>query len=644
MNFDDPLSPRTPARSLAGEAATLGDLLGHRAAATPGRRAWRHKVGGRWIGTTWAQVMSRATALATWMIDQGVERGDKICVVGQTGPQWCIADLASQLCGAVCVGAYPTLSPPQLAYIVDHSDAKIAIVQGRDEVAKLRAEADATPKLERIVVWDADVEVGDDPRLSRWQDALDTEPDAATVAVRTAAVDPADCALIVYTSGTTGPPKGAMLSHLNVLAVLRADSVVAFDADDEGLSFLPMAHVAERILGFYNRVAHGTATAYATSVSAVLAEIKEVRPTLFGSVPRVFEKAYAHVQSQVAEAPPARQRVFRWAETVGHRAVADWQEGRAARRRSRAAHLVADQLVFRRIREAFGGRVRFFVTGAAPIPRRILEFFWAAGFPIFEAYGMTEATVLSHANLPGRTRLGSVGQALSFIEHRIADDGEILVRGPTVFMGYYKDEAATRATVDADGWLLTGDIGRIDDDGFLYILDRKKHIIITAGGKNLTPANIESAIKVEDPLISQVHAHGDRRPYVTALVTLSPLDVIEWARTRGIVPGAEADRLRAALLDDPLARPPGLEEVIAAASADADVRRRIVAAVARGNVALSRVERIKRVLLLPRELSLADGELTPTMKVKRKAIETKFAADFDRIYADAAAALVIESA
>ena len=617
-------------------------MLRRRAAASGGRRAWRHKDNGRWIGTTWTQVRRDATAIATWLCAQDVQAGDKVCVVGKTGPQWCLADLAAQLCGAVCVGAYPTLSASQLAYILAHSDSTVAFVEGAAEVDKIRAHRDELPKLRRIVVWDDALAEGADD-LVAWRDVVATEPDVARVDARTDAVDPSACALIVYTSGTTGPPKGAMLSHDNVLSVLRADSVVAFDADDEGLSFLPMAHVAERILGFYNRVAHGTATAYASSIAAVLSEVQQVRPTLFGSVPRIFEKAYAKMQSQVDESPPPRQRVFRLAERIGHQAVADWQEGRALRRRTRLALEVADRVVFAKIRQAFGGRVRFFVTGAAPIPRRILEFFWAAGFPIFEAYGMTEGTVLSHANLPGRTRLGSVGMPLAYVEHRIAADGEIQLRGPAVFMGYYKDPEATRAAVDEEGWLSTGDIGRIDADGFLYILDRKKHIIITAGGKNLTPANIEAAIKVQDPIISQVHAHGDRRPYVTALVTLSPSDAVEWAAGRGLVDGGEAERIRRALLDDPLSRPEGLDDVIAKVADHPEIRARVIAAVRRGNEGLAQVEKVKRVLLLSRELSVDEGEITPTMKVKRKAIETKFAPQFDEIYDDAAKALVVES-
>lgn len=585
--------------------------------------------------------------MATWLVEQGIAAGDKVAIVGSTRPAWCVSDLGAQLAGAITVGAYPTLPADQLAYILRHSDAAVAFVEGAAELGKLRQIEGELPALRHIVAWDrqeaADLD-GLPAPCTAWADVLNTAGDDAVVRGRVDAIDPSACAIIVYTSGTTGPPKGAMLSHANILSVLAATLAIPFDADDEILSFLPMAHVAERIAGFYARIDNGTAAAYASSIPAVLEEVKEVRPTLFGSVPRIFEKAYARIQAEVDKAPRMRRLVFRWAESVGVGAVQRWQGRQPQPLRQRLQHALADRLVFSRIREAFGGRVRFFVTGAAPIPLRILEFFWAAGFPIFEAYGMTEATVITHANRPGRVRLGSVGQKLDFVEHRLGDDGEILIRGPSVFLGYHKDDAATREAVDDEGWLHTGDIGRIDEDGFLYIVDRKKHIIITAGGKNLTPANIEAAIKTEDPILSQVHAHGDRRPYVTALVTLSPIDAIDWALEHGgSIDAQTAASLRTALIADPLARPPGLDALLGEVAARAEVRTRVREAVRRGNRKLARVEQVGRVLLLERELSVAEDEITPTLKAKRKTIERKFAERFDRLYADPAAGIVIDS-
>ncbi|MEM6991038.1 MAG: long-chain fatty acid--CoA ligase [Myxococcota bacterium] len=526
MRFDDPLTPAHPTRPVAAQATTVAAMFAARVRRTPDGPAFRYKQDGRWLSATWEAFDAAARSLASFLIEAGVEAGDKVTIIGATRAEWAVADIGGQLAGAVTVGAYPTLTAEQLAYIVDHSDSKVAFVQGRAEVDKLLEARESCPRLQTIVVWDADdaaEHIADHEHIIAWADVVAATPDHAAVARRMAAIDGSACAVIVYTSGTTGPPKGAMISHANILCVLSHDTGVQFDAHDHALSFLPMAHVAERILGFYGRVNHGTSTSFATSIPAVLTEVREVKPTLFGSVPRIFEKAYDRVRAEVDKAPAAKSRVFGWAESVGRRCVERWQRGLGTPRHLAVQYALADRLVFRKLREVFGGRVKFFVTGAAPIPREVLDFFWASGFRVFEAYGITEGTVISHINRPGATRLGSVGKPLGYAECKLAEDGEILVRGGHVFLGYYKNEAATAETVDAEGWLHTGDIGRIDDDGYLFIVDRKKHIIITAGGKNLTPANIENEIKTEDPLISQVHAHGDRRPYITALVTVSPM-------------------------------------------------------------------------------------------------------------------------
>jgi long-chain acyl-CoA synthetase len=434
-----------------------------------------------------------------------------------------------------------------------------------------------------------------------------------------------------------------MISHENILVLLRGASVMEQDEDDFGLSFLPMAHVAERVLGFYGRIHQGTGTAFASSIPAVLEEVKELRPPFFGSVPRIFEKAYARIQTEVGKAPAARQRVFRWAERVGLEVVGRWQRGERIPPALAIQYRLADRLVFTKLRDAtFGGRVKYFATGAAPIPRKVLEFFWAAGMPIYEVYGMTEATVLTHGNRPGAVRLGSVGKPLSFVEDKLADDGEILIRGKTVFLGYYKNEEATHEAVDADGWLHTGDIGKRDADGFLSIVDRKKHIIITSGGKNITPSNVENEIKTEDPIVGQVHAHGDRRAYLSALVTLGSMEAIDFAVGNGLLAESAAGPLRLAFMQNPLGVPAGLPEVLRQVAAHPEVRERVRGAVARANGRLSRVETVKRVVLLDRELSIAEDEVTPTLKVKRKNVELRFAAAFDRLYDDASSGIVVE--
>jgi long-chain acyl-CoA synthetase len=638
-----------PVLGVASEASSLADMFLRRVQASPRRKAWRHKRDGRWVEVAWQEFAQRASAVATWLARQGLHKGDSIVIVGSTRAEWCISDIGGQLAGLVTVGAYPTLSPEQLAYVIDHSDARVVFVEGQAELARVRDVRHLCPKLEHVVVWDLEgMETTPDASLDgslavvSLAELLLTEVDEAELERRREAIVKGDVAIIVYTSGTTGPPKGAMLTHANILTFLGAGLGVEFDEDDEMLTFLPMAHVAERIAGFYMRISAGYSAAFASSIPAVLEEVKEVRPTLFGSVPRIFEKAYDRIQGQVEQAPPLRRRLFRWAERVGLEVVDRWQRRAPVGLWLRLQHALADRLVFSKIRGAFGGRVRFFITGAAPIPDKVLRFFWAVGFPIFEAYGQTEATVITHANRPGRTRLGSVGRPIDVVEHALAEDGEVLIRGPLVFAGYHKEPAATKDAVGDDGWLRTGDIGRIDDDGYLYIVDRKKHIIITAGGKNLTPANIENEIKSQDPMISQVHAHGDRRPYVSALVTLSPADALDWALGQGMVQADDVTRMKAELLGNPLACPEGLDAVLRAVGEREEIRARVVEAVRRGNTKLSQVERVKRVMLLDRELSLAEDEITPTLKVKRKNIEKHFAEQFDRLYADEGFGLTVE--
>ncbi|RMF19267.1 MAG: long-chain fatty acid--CoA ligase [Candidatus Dadabacteria bacterium] len=649
VRFDQIGTGLNPPDYLADSSRTLADMFLTRVERSPARMAWMRKVSGQWMKVTYAEFGAQAQAVAAWLRAQGLGVQDKVCIIGSTRPEWCLADIGGLLAGCVTVGAYPTLAPMQLAYLLEHSDASIVFVEGQAEADRLLEIREHIPEVRTVVVWESEA-VSVPKNASDWfvsmADVLATDAGNFDARAVEAGIDPDDTAIIVYTSGTTGPPKGAMITHRNILEMLAASSrSIPNDRDDFGLSFLPMAHVAERVLSFYGRVHAGTGTAFASSIAAVLEEIVEVRPTVFGSVPRIFEKAYAKIMSAVEEAPPARQKIFRWAERVGRAYVQCWQQRQPVPWTLELQYRLADRLVFSKLRGVFGGRVRQFITGAAPIAYEILEFFWAAGFPVFEVYGQTEATTVSHMNRPGQVRLGSVGRPLDGIESKLAEDGEILVRGPIVFKGYYKNPEATAEAIDDEGWLHTGDIGRVDDDGYFYIVDRKKHIIITAGGKNLTPANIENALKASDPMISQVHAHGDRRPYVSAIVTLSPVETVEYAAREGLLPdGVDRDALIAALTEDPTANPPGLAETIAAVSADPRIRERIREAIARGNEDLARVEQVKRFVILDRDFSVEAGELTPTLKVKRKAVEEKYKALFDRIYDEDGFAIVVTGA
>jgi long-chain acyl-CoA synthetase len=645
--FETDRSGGTPAEYVARRTSTVGQMFLKRVERDGDEPAFYFKEGGDWEPVSWNAFSERAGAIASYLLGLGLEVQDKVCMVGSTGPAWCYCDVGGLLAGAVTLGAYPTLTPKQLAYILDHADTKVAFVEGLEEINKILARRDELTKLEKVIVWNSTgaeslMEAHD--WLVPFEHVLQTPVDRAAIDARVAAVDPKSTAIIVYTSGTTGPPKGAMISHDNIMTVMRdQDEAFAINEDDVGMSFLPMAHVAERILAFYGRINTGMGTYFASSIAKVLEEVAEVRPTIFGSVPRIFEKAYAKIMSTVEQAPPTRQRIFRWAERVGREAVQLWQAGKPIPFGLKLKYGLADRLVFSKLRAVFGGRVRYFITGAAPIAPEILEFFWAAGFPIYEMYGMTESTVITHANVPGKVKLGSVGPALSIVEDRIADDGEILVRGKCVFQGYYKNPEASAETV-IDGWLYTGDVGKKDEDGCVYILDRKKHIIITAGGKNLTPSNIENEIKASDPMISQAHAHGDKRKYLTALVTIGAGEAVDWARQQGTIDAATADKHLRALSENPLARSKELQALLAQVAQDADIQKRIVASVRRANETLSRVETIKKVYVLDRELSVEEDELTPTLKLKRKNVEAKFQQTFDRLYEDEAFGLVVVSA
>lgn len=626
--------PHLPADYLAQQARSLADLFARRVAASGDRAAWFTKHDGAWKPTTWRQFSAAAGKVAGGLVRLGLAPGDRIAILGPTQPRWAELDMGAQLAGCVSLGIYPKQSPEQVRYILAHSDAKAVFVADAVELATvLDAASDGCPELQAIVPWDTALLDGlSDPRLKPITDFEDRPPDDAVLAERSASRADDDTAIFVYTSGTTGPPKCAMISHANIMSVLsQGDGLGQLYQDDISLSFLPMAHVAERILAFYGRISAGFATAYASSISAVLDELQEVQPTVFGSVPRIFEKAHAKIQMELEKKSPRVRRIFDWASRVGITRMRARLAGRSVGLGTRLQFALADRLVFKKIRAAFGGRVRMFITGAAPTPMDVLEFFWAAGLPIYEVYGQTEATVVTHANIDGSVRLGTVGKQIPNVEHRIAEDGEVLIKGPIVFKGYFKDPAATAATI-VDGWLHTGDIGTVDTDGFLRITDRKKHIIITAGGKNLTPANIENAIKATDPLISHVHAHGDKRKYVCALIVPSPLETLDFGLQRRVIDAQTVEARTAELMSNPSGRTPALAEAMAPITALPEFVERMRAAVAKGNTQLSRVETVKRFAILDRDFSQENGELTPTMKVKRKAVEQAYADWFDRIY------------
>jgi len=638
-------APHVPVTYIARESKTVGDMFRRRARASAELPAMWEKRGGQWRAITWRAFYDAARRAHAGLVGLGLAAGERVAILGETRATWAILDMGAQLGGLVSFGIYPKQTVEQIRYLLEHSEARVVFVDCEAEARSTIAAARGVDSLKAIVPWsDALFKAleGADPRLlpasafgldgpPAMQPAPTPEPEIERAL---AAIDRRATAILVYTSGTTGPPKAAMLSHDNIVGLLGTQSsYMELYQDDLALSFLPMAHVAERILAFYGRICTGMATAYASSTAAVLEEMKEVRPTVFGSVPRIFEKAYAKIVSELDKKPPVVKKLFNWALRVGTERVRHEHAGRRPPLAIRAQDALADRLVWRRLREVFGGRVRLFITGAAPIALPILELFWAARLPVYEAYGMTEATVATHINRPGAVRLGTVGRVVPPMECRVADDQEILIRGPFVFQGYFKDEDATAAAIK-DDWLHTGDIGHVDADGFLRITDRKKHLIITAGGKNLAPANIEKAIREESPYISQVHAHGDRRAFVVALIAPSPIETLELGVERGLVTKEELAQRTAELMAHPTGRSAALEAAMSKVTGHADFVRLLRAAVARGNAKLSQVEQVKRFAVLDRDFSQERGEMTPTMKIKRKDVERVHGAILERLYDD----------
>jgi long-chain acyl-CoA synthetase len=634
--------PHVPVSFVARDVLTLGDMFRRRVRLSGRRPAIYEKRDGRWQPLSWQEFYDGARRVAAGLLRLGLAHGDRVAILGPTRSPWGRFDMGAQLAGMVSLGIYPKQAPDQIRYILEHSDARVVFVDEESELDAVLTAAKGLPKIVAIVPWTKELYEARrerDERLMALDDVEREELDEDRIDAVQHAIAPEDLAILIYTSGTTGPPKGAMITHRNILSLLaEQDGLLELFEDDLSLNFLPMAHAAERVLGFYGRINSGIATAYASHVGAVLEEVKEVKPTLFGSVPRIFEKAYGRIHSEAEKKPPIVQKIFRRAAVVAREISQYRVRYEKPPLPLMLQHRVFDRIVYRKVRDAFGGRVRQFVTGAAPIAVEILEFFWGAGLDIFEAYGMTESTVITHANRTGQVKLGTVGKPIGGCEHRIASDGEVLIRAPFVFKGYFKNEQATSETV-IDGWLHTGDIGSIDSEDYLRITDRKKHLIITAGGKNLAPANIENAIKNQSPLISQVHAHGDRRPYVTALVAPSPVETLELGQKLGLVTSQELQQRTSELLNNPSSRSEALERAMQPVVKHPEYREKVRAAVKAGNRELAQVEKVRRFVILDRDFSQEHGEMTPSLKLKRKEVETKFADVIERIYTEEGFAL-----
>ncbi len=567
--------------------------------------AIRHKEGGSWQQVGYDQLGRTVTALARGLLALGVEPGDRVAVLSQTRPEWTYADFAILCVGAVTVPVYHTNSPDECRYVLEHSGARVLFCEDADQLAKVEAIRGQMPALEHVIAFtgarDGAISLEELRRRGG-------EVEEGRVHERALAVSHDDLATIVYTSGTTGPPKGCMLTHGNLRADLdMVNQRISFPAGTVFFAFLPLAHALTRIVQFIAINGGAEIAFWQRDPKKLVEEVGEVKPTHLPSAPRLFEKIYTAATAKVAEAGGVKEKLFHWSVGVGRRLRAAEQEGRAPGRLVQAQYAVADRLVLHKVRDLFGGRVELALSGAAPIDPDILKFFRAAGVYVLEGYGMTETSAVASVNTIEEHRFGTVGKPLPGCEVAIADDGEVLMRGPNIFQGYYANEEATRTDL-VDGWLHSGDLGELDEDGYLRITGRKKDLIITSSGKNITPSNIENAIR-QSRWVSQAVVFGDRRPYLTALITLDPDEA-----------GALAEKVGA----------PGGD--VAALAAHEGVRAQIQQVVDQANQQFARIEQVKRFVILDRDLTQDDDELTPTLKVKRNVVYDRHAEAFAGLY------------
>jgi long-chain acyl-CoA synthetase len=583
-------------------------LLAH-ARERPDETAMRVKRRGRWEEITWAGYAARVARVAHGLRRLGVQPGDAVAIHGENRPEWVIADLAVQGIGATTVGVYPTSPAAEVEYLLAHSESVVLVAEDEEQLDKALAVRGNLPALRKIVLIDRrNVRDLDDPILITW-DELEAEGTLDDFARSADAIDPDAVALIVYTSGTTGRPKGAMLTHANLTwAAGRIREAFGTTPDEEVLSYLPLCHVAERLSSVINGLGTGYVVNFGEGGESFAQDLRDVQPTLFAAVPRVWEKMLATVEIRMADASPLKRAAYRAAMRRGRRLAPKRMHG-ALGPADRVTAALCHLLAFRALRHKLGlARVERGICGAAPVAPQVLEFFWALGIPVYEIYGQTENAAVCTLMPSDDVRIGTVGRPLDGVELRIGADGEILTRSPAVFAGYLKDLEATAAAVDAEGWLHTGDVGVIDEHGHLTITDRKKDIIITAGGKNVSPSEIENRLKVS-PYVREAMVVGDRRSYLVALIGIEADTVGDWAARRGLAFTTYGD----------LSRKP-------------EVRELVGGWVEQVNRDLARPETVKRFALLEKELDHEDGELTATLKVKRRALEQRFEREIAELY------------
>lgn len=583
------------------------------------RAALRYKKDGLWTALNYADFYQRILMAGRGLRKVGVAPGDLVAICSENRPGWVIADLGIQSVRAVSVPIYATNTPEQVSYVINHAGCKLAFVSNRLQYNKLLKVREQMPSLETVISFerflgDKCLPVHTLSQLSEVSHPLSAE-ERATIEGEIARIQPEDLVTVIYTSGTTGVPKGVMLSHRNLVfdAWYGLKMLGGLRPGEVFLSFLPLSHILERTAGYYAPLISGCTMAFAESVEKVVENIVEIRPTAMVSVPRLFEKIYSRIYENVHLASPLKKKLFHWALAIGR----DYVDKRYIHKQplglTRLGHQLADRLVFSKIRQRFGGQLRFFISGGAPLDKTINEFLWIIGIPTFEGYGLTETSPAVTLNSFKGLRFGSVGKTLEYTEVRLEYDGELLVRGPQVMQGYYRDAEATAATLE-HGWLRTGDIARIDEEGYVFIVDRKKELIVTAGGKNIAPQPLENELKL-DKYISQAFVFGDRKAYLVALVTANVERLIEYAQQEKI------DYI-------------DLEDL----ASNQKVHKLFAERIEAMNATLPPYETIKKFLVLARDFSIEGGELTPTLKLRRKVIYDKYKDKIEGLYLDGARA------
>jgi long-chain acyl-CoA synthetase len=582
---------------------TIPNRLLQRAAKTPNDPAYYVREGGSWKPTNWGTYSDQVTQAGRALIALGLEPGQTVCILGFNRPEWAIIDLATMGAGGAPAGIYTTCSPVEVRYIVAHADAPVILVENEDQWRKVLAERENMPNLKHVVTMKGCPAIADDMVMS-WEEFMSKGDGVEKKAYtdRVEGLEPDALATLIYTSGTTGPPKGVMLSNNNLAWTANvAIQITEVNSADCSLSYLPLSHIAEQMFTLHLPITTGARVYFAESIEAVPENLKEVQPTVFFGVPRIWEKFNAGISAKFKDATGVKAKLVKWALKVG------WEANQRPDGNKGLQYQLANKLIFSKLKPAIGmGNARVCVSGAAPIAREVLEFFASLDIVVLEVYGQSEDTGPTSFNTPTRYRFGSVGPAIPGVEVRIADDDEIMVKGPNVFLGYYKDAEATAETL-SDGWLHSGDLGAFDDDGFLSITGRKKDIIITAGGKNITPKNLESSMKNHE-LIDEAVVIGDRRKFLSALITIDAEAGPAWAAANGEDPNA--------------------------LNKSAKLRASIQAHIDEMNAHYARVEQIKKFTILHRNLTIEDGELTPTLKVKRAKVSDHFADDIEAMYAE----------